>query len=84
MVIDSRTPIALTSPAFPTPALLQIHKIMQGLYDQHSLMHDPDALGMVEGMANYFCTRIESLIASRGLEYWHQCLNVEFGGMNEV
>ncbi|KAK2076024.1 hypothetical protein QBZ16_001360 [Prototheca wickerhamii] len=61
-----------------------IHKIMQGLYDQHLLMGDPDALGMVESMANYFCTRIESLIASRGLEYWHQCLNVEFGGMNEI
>lgn len=57
---------------------------MQGLFDQHMLMHDPDALGVVEKMANYFCQRIARLILEKGLGHWRECLNIEFGGMNEV
>ena len=37
--------------------LLQIHKIMAGLLDQHQLAGHPQALPMVEKMAQYFCSR---------------------------
>lgn len=41
------------------PRPTQIHKIMAGLLDQHGLLADPDALGMAERMAAYFCGRWE-------------------------
>lgn len=40
---------------------VQIHKIMQGLLDQHTMVANPLALGMVEDMAKYFCNRCVEL-----------------------
>jgi DUF1680 family protein len=34
-----------------------VHKLLQGLIDQHSLAGQEQALGMAEGMASYFCGR---------------------------
>lgn len=63
---------------------VQIHKLMAGLLDQHTLAATPDALGMVEGMARYFCARSRRVVRTRGLDHWHAVLENEFGGMNEV
>jgi len=34
-----------------------VHKIMAGLADQYELVGQEEALGMVQGMAGYFCNR---------------------------
>ena len=41
----------------PLPPAAQVHKLLQGLIDQHSLAGQEAALGMAEGMASYFCGR---------------------------
>jgi len=60
-----------------------IHKIMQGLLDQHRA-GNAQALGIVEKMAKYFYRRITTLIAVNGTEVWERVLNTETGGMNDV
>jgi uncharacterized protein len=61
-----------------------IHKIMQGLLDQHQLAAQHHALEILSSMANYFCTWSERVVADHGLDHWHQVLENEFGGMNDV
>jgi hypothetical protein len=57
---------------------------MAGLLDQAQLAGNKEALAGVEDMAGYFCSRARRVIAVNGSEHWHQVLENEFGGMNEV
>ncbi|KAG7674396.1 hypothetical protein Ndes2526B_g05121 [Nannochloris sp. 'desiccata'] len=61
-----------------------IHKIMQGLLDQHQLAAQPQAFEMLTSMAGYFCTWSERVIIDHGIDHWHHVLENEFGGMNDV
>ena len=67
-----------------------LHKIMAGLYDHHMLTTKPSepgndqALAVLVQMANYISSRITKLIAAKGAAWWQWCLDVEFGGMNEL
>lgn len=71
----------------PKPACvvpMQIHKLMAGLLDVHLFMGDDLALGMAEEEAAFFTRYIDNVIAVNGTAHWHQMLEDEFGGMNEV
>ena len=57
-----------------------IHKIMQGLLDQHLLLGNAQALDIVQKMARYFFKRITTLIATNGTAVWERVLNTETGG----
>lgn len=61
-----------------------IHKIMAGFLDQHQLAGAEGALDAVQWMADYFCGRVRRVLEANGTDVWHQILEVEFGGMNEV
>tara|TARA_B110000208_G_scaffold26060_1_gene33875 strand:+ start:215 stop:661 length:447 start_codon:yes stop_codon:yes gene_type:complete len=61
-----------------------IHKIMQGMVDQHVMLHNQEALTIVKGMASYFYTRIKHVLATNGTAVWEQILGTEAGGMNDV
>ena len=39
---------------------------------------------MLVKLADFLAARIGALIAAKGEAWWQQCLNTEFGGMNEV
>ena len=49
-----------------------VHKIMQGLLDQHVLLGSARALDVLEGMARYFFARIQNVLATNGTAYWEQ------------
>ena len=77
-----------------------IHKIMAGLLDQHRYLYTSEAtatattttttsqpLEVLQSMADYFCARIYTNVinnAQKGIQYWNQILENEFGGMNDV
>jgi DUF1680 family protein len=63
-----------------------IHKIMQGLLDQHQLgaAAQPQAFDILSSMAKYFCTWSERVVNDHGIDHWYQVLANEFGGMNDV
>ncbi|TKW22410.1 hypothetical protein SEVIR_4G226700v4 [Setaria viridis] len=61
-----------------------IHKIMQGLLDQHAVAGNGKALGMVVAMADYFAGRVGSVIRRYSIERHWASLNEETGGMNDV
>ena len=61
-----------------------VHKIMQGLLDQHQLLGNEEAFEILIRMATYFNGRITSLIRRNGTAVWEQVLNTETGGMNDV
>ncbi|TVU08162.1 hypothetical protein EJB05_41553 [Eragrostis curvula] len=61
-----------------------IHKIMQGLLDQHVVAGNGKALGMVVGMADYFAGRVRNVIQKYSIERHWTSLNEETGGMNDV
>ena len=61
-----------------------IHKIMQGLLDQHVVAGDGRALGMAVAMADYFAGRVGSVIRRYSVERHWASLNEETGGMNDV
>ncbi len=63
---------------------LQIHKIMAGLLDHHTLTHNQVALHMVVDMAAYFGKHVDDTLQVNGTDHWHEMLNNEFGGMSEV
>ena len=50
-------PLHSTPTPAPSPAPPQIHKLLQGLLDQHRLAGQGQVLSMAEGMASYFCGR---------------------------
>lgn len=49
-----------------------IHKILQGLLDQHRLVGQPDALRVLRGSAAYHCDRSRAVYESQGPDHWHQ------------
>lgn len=61
-----------------------LHKIMAGLYDQHTQQANLQSLRVLTQLADYLEARIASVISARGNAWWQQCLETEFGGMNEV
>ncbi|GJM97982.1 hypothetical protein PR202_ga14952 [Eleusine coracana subsp. coracana] len=61
-----------------------IHKIMQGLLDQHVVAGNGKALEMVVGMADYFAGRVRNVIQKYSIEQHWTSLNEETGGMNDV
>jgi DUF1680 family protein len=61
-----------------------VHKIMQGLLDQHVILGNEKAFPMVVGMADYFYKRIDTLITQNGTDVWERVLDTETGGMNDV
>ncbi|CAD6339027.1 unnamed protein product [Miscanthus lutarioriparius] len=61
-----------------------IHKIMQGLLDQHVVAGNGKALGMVVAMADYFTGRVRNVIRRYSIERHWTSLNEETGGMNDV
>ena len=61
-----------------------MHKILQGLYDAHALLGDPNAAPVALGMLAYFAKRVRALISQETIAEWYAVLNIEHGGMNEV
>ncbi|KQK17676.1 uncharacterized protein LOC100829886 [Brachypodium distachyon] len=61
-----------------------VHKIMQGLLDQHTVAGNGKALAMAVAMAGYFGGRVRSVIQRHGIERHWTSLNEETGGMNDV
>lgn len=63
-----------------------IHKIMQGLLDQHVVAGNGNgkALRMVVAMADYFAGRVRNVIQRYSIERHWTSLNEETGGMNDV
>ena len=60
------------------------HKIMAGLLDTYEQAQNAQAWSVLLKMAAFFKTRIDNLVAAKGLVWWQGCLDAEFGGMNEV
>ncbi|KAL9256424.1 hypothetical protein AKJ16_DCAP13215 [Drosera capensis] len=61
-----------------------IHKVMAGLLDQHTLAGNPQALGMLKWMVEYFYNRVQNVIRTYTIERHWMSLNEEFGGMNDI
>ena len=61
-----------------------LHKIMAGLLDTYENTANDQALAILVKMANFLKQRVDAVIASKGWAWWEQCLEVEFGGLNEV
>lgn len=57
-----------------------LHKIMAGLLDVHQLCGNPQALVVLNGMAEWLNLRIDRL----SHDQQQKVLNIEYGGMNEV
>ena len=57
---------------------------MAGLLDFHQETGSAQALAVLCRLADYLHGRIHRLIASKGVAWWQQCLETEYGGMNEV
>lgn len=64
--------------------LYTLHKIMAGLFDTYENTANDQALSILVKMADFLKKRIDAVIASKGWGWWELCLEVEFGGMNEV
>jgi hypothetical protein len=61
-----------------------LHKIMAGLLDTYENTANEQALAILIKMANFLKARIDAVIIRKGWAWWEQCLEVEFGGLNEV
>ena len=57
---------------------------MAGLLDQYEQRGSSQAMDVLLKMASYLHRRIAALREKRGAAWWEQCLQVEFGGMNEA
>ena len=64
--------------------LYTLHKIMAGLLDTFENTGNAQALTIVVKMADFLKKRVDTVIAQHGWAWWEVCLEVEFGGMNEV
>nr|KYP58476.1 hypothetical protein KK1_013885 [Cajanus cajan] len=60
-----------------------IHKILDGLLDQHSIAGNPQALKIVTWMVDYFYNRVHNVITKFSVSRHYQSLNEETGGMND-
>jgi len=61
-----------------------MHKILRGLYDVYTLTGNAQAMTIANGMLSYFAARIRNVISAGTVAAWYACMNIEFGGMNEV
>jgi DUF1680 family protein len=61
-----------------------VHKIEAGLRDQYLYAGSQAALTLLEGLAAYFRSRIDAVIARGTYALWAAIMNQEFGGQNEV
>lgn len=57
-----------------------VHKIMAGMYDMHVLCGNPQALEVLQGIANW----VDRWTADKPEPHMQDILNTEYGGMNEV
>ncbi len=57
-----------------------IHKIMAGMLDQYTLAGNRQALGVLEGMANW----ADDWTRGKSEEHMQDILNTEYGGMNDI
>jgi len=60
-----------------------LHKIGAGLLDFYEQAGSAAALRVATRLADYLHGRITRLIASKGESWWDDCLETEYGGMNE-
>jgi len=60
------------------------HKVMAGLLDAYEHAGNAQAFAVLLQMAGFFKRRIDAVVASKGAAWWAGCLQLEFGGMNEV
>ena len=65
-------------------AYYAFHKIMAGLLDTYEQTGNMQAWKILLKMASFFKKRIDNLITKKGFAWWQDCLQVEFGGMNEL
>lgn len=61
-----------------------LHKLLQGLLDQYIHARRQLALDVLVKLVEYVRRRTEAVVAAKGLEWWRGCLNMEYGGMNDV
>jgi DUF1680 family protein len=61
-----------------------VHKIIAGLLDVNEHLQHEGALAMAVALARYVERRTLRLIQQRGLDFWRECLNLEYGGMNDA
>ena len=64
--------------------LYTLHKIMAGLLDTFENTANDQALSIAVKMADFLKKRVDAVIKNKGWAWWELCLEVEFGGMNEV
>ncbi|MBS1854717.1 MAG: glycoside hydrolase family 127 protein [Acidobacteria bacterium] len=57
-----------------------IHKIMAGMLDMYTLAGNRQALGVLEGMANW----ADEWTKGKSEEHMQDILNTEYGGMNDI
>lgn len=57
-----------------------IHKIMAGMLDMYTLAGNRQALGVLEGMANW----ADEWTKAKSEEHMQDILNTEYGGMNDI
>lgn len=61
-----------------------LHKLLQGLLDQHEIVGSVAALRLALKLAHYVGRRVHSLLQRRSLAHHWTTLNKEFGGLNDV
>jgi DUF1680 family protein len=64
--------------------LYTLHKLLAGLNDAAELSDVPGASDLGLGLAGYLTARAEAVVKAKGLDYWRQCLNLEYGGVAEA
>jgi DUF1680 family protein len=64
--------------------LYTLHKIMAGLLDTYENVGNTQALTICVKMADFIKKRVDAVIVEHGWAWWELCLEIEFGGMNEV
>eukprot|EP00798_Chlamydomonas_sp_ICE-L_P009142 gene9142-16265_t len=62
----------------------KIHKIMAGLLDAYTMTGNTKAMKILSAMTEYHYKRITKVIEEKGASHWQDCLDIEFGGMNDV
>ena len=64
--------------------LYTLHKLLAGLNDAAELSEVPGASELAHKLASYLTTRAQAVVKAKGLDYWRQCLNLEYGGVAEA
>ena len=61
-----------------------LHKLLQGLLDQHTILGSDVALRCALRLALYIQKRVKAVVERQSLSHHWTTLNKEFGGLNEV